>query len=187
MYSFPWITNSRQPYWKAANSEGGAKDYKPGIVYFGLPYTQIYSNRKYNVSKALSEKRWTDPGKGYYVLNRSKLLNGSYCGNDCSSFASISTRGMNNSGCFDSTTAIASSSDYKTITSAASLRPGDLLCDSGHHVIMFLYFADAAHTQMMMIEQGGGEAGVNTVSCSIKSISSYTGSGYKIRRLRSLG
>ena len=51
---------------------------------------------------------------------------------------------------------------------------------------MFLYYANTARTQMVIIEQGGGEAGTNTISCSIRDIASYTGGGYKIRRLASL-
>ena len=76
MYAFPWMTTSVQSYWKAANSEGGAKDFKPGIVYYGMPYiSSPWNNRLYNVSKALSEKRYTDSGKAMCIRDRTCILN----------------------------------------------------------------------------------------------------------------
>ena len=51
---------------------------------------------------------------------------------------------------------------------------------------MFLYFADEAKTQMVVIEQGGNEAAINTCSTSIRNVSDYIDDQYKIRRLASL-
>ena len=51
---------------------------------------------------------------------------------------------------------------------------------------MFLYYANEEKTQIVIIEQGGGEAGTNTVSCSIRDVSYYTSRGYSIRRVSTL-
>ena len=184
MYLFPWMTNTTELYWRAANSENGAKDFKPGIVYYGLPYTQ--SNRTYNVSKVLSSGKFYDSGKGYYLMNGDAFTSRNYPGNDCSSFASMAIWGLGSSHSADTTRSIGSTTAYRTLTDPTDLRPGDLLNKSGSHVVMFLYYANTARTQMVIIEQGGGEAGTNTISCSIRDIASYTGGGYKIRRLASL-
>ena len=184
MYLFPWMTNTTELYWRAANSENGAKDFKPGIVYYGLPYTQ--SNRTYNVSKVLSSGKFSNSGKGYYLMNGDTFTSRNYPGNDCSSFASMAIWGMGSSHSADTTRSIGSTTAYRTLTDPTDLRPGDLLNKSGSHVVMFLYYANTARTQMVIIEQGGGEAGTNTISCSIRDIASYTGGGYKIRRLASL-
>ena len=188
MYAFPWMTTSYQAYWKAANSEDGAKDFKPGIVYYGLPYiTSPWNNRLYNVDKALAQNRYTDSGKGYYLLNRSKLLDGMYCGNDCSAFVSMAIFGTSGPYYNDTTNGIATSAAFKTMLDYTDLRPGDLLNREGRHVVMFLYYANADRTQMVIIEQGGTEPAINTVSCSIKSVSSYQEENYIIRRLKTLG
>ena len=65
------------------------------------------------------------------------------------------------------------------------MRPGDLLCKSGSHVVMFLYYANTEKTKIMIIENGGSEAGTNTVHCSVMNLSSY--SKYTVRRLSTLG
>lgn len=185
MYSFPWMTLTMQPYWRAANSEGGAKNFQPGTVYYGLPYINSpVANRRYNVTKAVGERRYTDSGAGYYLLNRDRLVNGLYCGNDCSSFVSMAIWGVNSSHSDDKTWDIAVSSAYKTV-SASDLRPGDLIDKGNKHVVMFLYYADAAHTQMVIIEQGGAEAAINTCSTSIRSVAYYINAGYVPRRLKS--
>ena len=51
---------------------------------------------------------------------------------------------------------------------------------------MFLYYANAAKTQIVIIEQGGTEAAINTCSTSIKDIGEYSNNSYVIRRLKSL-
>ena len=51
---------------------------------------------------------------------------------------------------------------------------------------MFLYYADKAKTQMVIIEQGGGNDYTNTISCSIKNIQSYLDKGYKMRKVSGL-
>ena len=185
MYLFPWITNNLELYWKAANSENGLKDYKPGTVYYGMPYTQ--TNRTYNVDKALSSGKFVSSGKGYYVMDGSKFDSRAYPGNDCSSFVSMAIWGMGTSHSADNTRTIGSTAAYRTLSDTTDLRPGDILNKSGSHVVMFLYYADAERTQMVIIEQGGGEIDTNTTSCSIRNISSYMDKGYKIRRLASLG
>ena len=185
MYLFPWMTNNLELYWKAANSENGLKDYKPGTVYFGMPYTQ--TERTYNVDKALSSGKFVDTKKGYYLMDGSKFADRLYPGNDCSSFVSMAIWGMGTSHSADSTRGIGSTTAYRTLTDTKDLRPGDILNKSGSHVVMFLYYADAERTQMVIIEQGGGEIDTNTTSCSIRDIASYIDKGYKIRRLATLG
>ena len=185
MYLFPWITNNLELYWKAANSENGLKDFKPGTVYYGMPYTQ--SNRNYNVDAAVSSGKFVKSGKGYYIMDGSKFADRQYPGNDCSSFVSMAIWGMGNSHSFDSTRNIGSTAAYRTLSDTKDLRPGDILNKSGSHVVMFLYYADAEKTQMVIIEQGGGEIDTNTTSCSIRDIASYIDKGYKIRRLATLG
>lgn len=187
-YAFPWMTPSLQKYWKAANSEGGAKDFKPGVVYYGLPYISGgANNRRYNVKKALAESRYTDSGKGYYLLNKKKLLNKKYCGNDCSAFVDAAIWGTSNSHSADRTDLIASSKAYRTINDYGALRTGDLICKSGKHVVMFLYYAAEDKTKVMVIQNGGSEPAINTVNCDLVDTNYYRSTGYKIRRLSSLG
>ena len=184
MYLMPWMTETKELYWKAANSENGAKDFKPGIVYHGMPYTQ--TNRVNSKGSAVSKGYYTSTGKGYYLLNGSKFSSRNYPGNDCSSFASIAIWGIDSGRASNNTTAIGSASYYRTLSDWTDLRTGDLLNKSGSHVVMFLYYANKEKTQIVIIEQGGGEAGTNTVSCSIRDVSYYTNKGYKIRRVSSL-
>ncbi len=180
MQLFPWMTESVQPYW---TSEYAYKQYVPGNVYYGLPYIQSnlkgsYANREYNVAKAVSENRYTDSGKGYYLLNRNKLVGGMYVGADCSSFMGIAQYGINHPAAFIRTKYIVTSSYYETVD-FSEMRPGDLLVMGKNHTIMFLYWVDQAKTQMMIIEQGGDG---NTVICSIKDLSFYSSQGYIARR-----
>ena len=186
-YAFPWMTPAYQQYWKAENSENGVKDFKPGNVYYGMPYISGGSyNRRYNAEKAVSENRYTSSGSGYYLLNQSRLLNGLYVGNDCSSFCNAANWGVNSKRIGDRTDDIFSSSYYKTV-SLADLRPGDMICLANRHVVFFLYYVDSARTQIMILENGGAEAGVNTVHCSLYKLSYYQSLGYRGRRLKSLG
>ena len=182
MYAFPWMTKGYQEYWKAENSENGAKDFKPGIVYYGLPYISDYQNRLYNAQKAVSENRYTQAAKGYY-LNQNNLLNGKYVGNDCSSMLSISFFGFNSQTANFNTRTFYSSSLFTTLSSSTSLMPGDILVRNGRHVVMFLYYANSEKTKIVVIEQGGNEPGINTVSTSIYSLSYYQQNGYIPRRL----
>lgn len=184
MYSFPWMTKSYQEYWKAANSENGAKDFKPGTVYYGMPYISDYQNRLYNVSKAVSENRYTTAAKGYY-LNQNNLLNGKYVGNDCSSMLSISFFGFTSQTANFNTRSFYSTELFTTLSSSSALMPGDILVKNGRHVVMFLYYADTQKSQIVVIEQGGNEAGINTVSTGLYSLSYYRSSGYIPRRLTS--
>ena len=187
-YAFPWMTPTLQKYWKAANSEGGVKDFKPDRVYYGMPYISGGgSNREYNVAKALKENRYTDTGKGYYMLNRKNLRSGKYCGNDCSCFVDAAIWGTNSSHSNDRTSDIASSSSYKTIKGFDSMRPGDLICKGYAHVVMFLYYTDSSKEEIMIIENGGSEPGTNTVHCIIMKVKYYKNRSYKVRRLKSLG
>lgn len=187
-YSFPWKTLKKQPYWKKENSEGGVKDFKPGQVYYGVPYTSgSGSYREYNVEKLLDEGYYYDSGKGYYILDQSMISGRKYMGNDCSCFVDAAIWGTNSSHSDDRTKEIAKSSTYKTIKSYDNLRTGDLICKGGHHVVMFLYFVNAEKTKIMIIENGGIEPGTNTVHCMLMNVSWYTSRGYKVRRLKSLG
>jgi len=180
MQAFPWMTESVQPYW---TSEFAYKQYVPGNVYYGLPYIQTDlrgndNNREYNAEKAVKENRYTDSGKGYYLLNRNKLIGGMYVGNDCSAFMGIAQYGIKHPAAFIRTKYLVKSSYYENI-SFFQMRPGDMLVMGGNHVIMFLYWVDAAQTQMMIIEQGGDG---NTVICSIKDLAYYSSQGYIARR-----
>lgn len=187
-YAFPWMTKKKQPYWKKANSEGGAKDFKKGKVYYGVPYTSgAGSNREYNVKKLLNGGYYYDSGDGYYILDQSKFSGRKYRGNDCSCFVDAAIWGTNSSHSDDRTKDIAKSSAYKTIKGYGNLRTGDLICKGGNHVVMFLYYANAEKTKIMIIENGGIEPGTNTVHCMIMNVKWYTSRSYKIRRLKSLG
>ena len=187
-YAFPWMTPKKQSYWKKENSEGGVKDFKPGQVYYGVPYTSgSGSYREYNVDKLLSEGYYYDSGKGYYILDQSKISGRKYMGNDCSCFVDAAIWGTNSSHSDDRTKEIAKSSAYKTIKSYENLRTGDLICKGGSHVVMFLYFVNAEKTKIMIIENGGIEPGTNTVHCMVMNVSWYTSRSYKVRRLNSLG
>ncbi|MBR6766895.1 MAG: Ig-like domain-containing protein [Clostridia bacterium] len=187
-YAFPWKTTSLQKYWRKANSENGAKDFKTDRVYYGMPYISgSGTNRTYSASKALSEKRYTDSGNGYYLLNRKKLLNGKYVGSDCSGLVNAAIWGHSSSHIDDRTVEIAQSKAYKTIKGFDKLRPGDLICLEYRHVVMFLYYADNDKSKIMIIENGGAEAGTNTVHCAVHNVSYYKKEGYKVRRLASLG
>lgn len=187
-YAFPWMTLKKQVYWKKENSEGGAKDFKPDRVYYGIPYISgSGKNREYNAEKELRENRFKDSGKGYYILNQDNLLKGKYCGNDCSCFVDAAIWGTNNDHSNDRTSEIAKTSAYRTISGFDKLRPGDLICWGGHHVVMFLYYVNPEKNKLMIIENGGTEAGTNTVHCIIMPLAYYTSNGYKVRRLASLG
>lgn len=187
-YAFPWMTTKYQYYWKAANSEGGVKDFKPGNVYYGLPYISGSGDyRHYNVDLALKENWYYSSGNGYYVMNANKVSGRKYAGNDCSGLVDVAIWGTSSSHSDDRTKDIASDSAYRTISSFKEMRTGDLICKGGSHVVMFLYYVDDDHTQFMMIENGGEEAGTNTVHCDIKTTYRYSSDGYKVRRLASLG
>ena len=187
-YAFPWKTLKLQKYWKAANSEGGVKDFKTDRVYYGLPYISgSGDNRHYDVALALKENRYYDSDKGYYILNQNKLLGGKYVGNDCSGLVNVSIWGTSSSRASDRTSDIASSKYYRTISDWSSMRPGDLICKGNAHVVMFLYYTNAEKTKIMMIENGGAEPGTNTVHCDIYNLSYYQGGKYKVRRLSTLG
>ena len=163
------------------------KRYLPGRVYYGLPYTQAgangnSANRTYTAAKALNEKRYYDSGKGYYILNQKKLLNGSYAGCDCSFFVNTATYGLNHPASALKTYTMNTSNYYKTLRSYSELRPGDHIVLAKSHTVMFLYWMDAEKTKFMIIEQGGDG---NTVICSIKNASEYASKGYIPRRVSS--
>lgn len=190
MYRFPWYTGTRVAYWSSAYN--GKKDFRQSILYYGLPYIQTgkdqkYTNRRYNVAKALSQGYWRKGSGGAYSLT-SKRQGGRYVGNDCSSYVCMATFAGNgytlsSAACYMVTSEIAKSSRFKTISYDA-LRPGDVLVLSGSHVVMFLYYMDTDQKRMMIIEQGGGNTTTdihNTVTCSVVNRSSYSGK-YVARR-----
>jgi hypothetical protein len=180
MYAFPWMTEIVVRYYSSANAH---KNFQPNTVYFGLPYiqhgsNQQYTNRQYDKSKALSGRYFTSSGKGYYLMSQSVKLNNYYVGNDCSSYVSMSQFGVNTGSSFLNTTAIAASSNYKTITDWSTLRPGDLLVKAGVHTVLVLYYTNPAKTQLMLIHQGGA---YNTIHPIFNT--SYTrANGYVARR-----
>ena len=195
MYRFAWNTKSRVPYWTSAY--GGKKDFLPGVLYYGLPYIQTgvgggYTNRRYNVSKAVSGGYFSRRSNGSYLMTTRRQAS-RYVGNDCSAFVCMSTFAGNgytlsNSVCYLVTSEMAKSSMFVGISGYDNLRPGDALVLSGSHTVMFLYYTDAAKTKMMIIEQGGGDLTTdmhNTVTCSIVNRSSYSGK-YSIRRAKFL-
>ena len=187
-YAFPWMTLNKQLYWKKENSEGGAKDFKTGQVYYGVPYISgSGDNREFNVEKLLKTGIYYDSGKGYYILDQSKINGRNYYGNDCSCFVDAAIWGTNSSHSNDRTKDIAKSSAYKTIKSYDNMRTGDLICKGGNHVVMFLYYVNADKSKIMIIENGGIEPGTNTVHCMVMNVSWYTSRDYKVRRLASLG
>lgn len=183
MYSFPWMTLSLQPYWRAANSENGAKDFKPGVMYYGMPYisTNYPKQRLYTPAKAISENRYYKKNN-YYILNQDNLLGDQYCGNDCSSMIAICFFGVNASGIGNWNTRVFAKSDkFTTLSKSAELYPGDIIVRNGH-VVMFLYYVSDSHDEFVVIEQGGLEPGINTVSTSVYTADHYYSDGYKPRR-----
>ena len=182
--AFPWMTLGTQEYWTQKYAE---KRYLPGRVYYGLPYTQAgangnSANRTYTAAKALTEKRYYDSGKGYYILNQRNLLNGSYAGCDCSFFVNSATYGINHPAAALKTYTMNTSNYYKTLKSYSELRPGDHIVLAKSHTVMFLYWMDAEKTKFMIIEQGGDG---NTIICSIKNAAEYASKGYIPRRVSS--
>ncbi len=189
MYDFPWMTLKSQLYWNEGYSEGGAKYFEPGVVYFGMPYTQ--NQRMYKPENAISENRYYSAGS-YYILNQNNLKSGEYCGSDCSSMvamcyqsylpSSVSLSSWNTSRFSTATT-------FKTLSKSTELHPGDIIVSKYGHVVMFLYYVNSSHTQFVIIEQGGTEAAINTISASVKSHSDYikssSGYNYEYRRLSS--
>ena len=185
MYAFPWMTPIVQKYWNDDYSEGGMKDFKPGIMYYGLPYMSGGSSaRTFNVQKAL-ELEWYRPAQDgdYYVFNNEvDTYYGPYIGSDCSSFVSLAYFGtaMHN-GEIVKTYTLFYDNRFYDVDDPESLLPGDILVRHSVHVIMFLYWADEAHTQAVFIEQGGSEAGINTISTSVYKVSDYLENFYHIR------
>ncbi len=182
MYAFPWTVTDTDKYWKAENSENGAKDFKPGTVYYGLPYISGEStNRTYNVKRALEQQRYLSvEGENYYVLNGE--FEG-YAGNDCSAFVARALWGVTVID-GDKTGDLYYDQRLSKFDDPAQLRAGDLLVRHSAHVVMFLYWADEAHTQAVFIQQGGSEPGINTVNTIVEEVSLYTEDSYRLRRLK---
>ncbi|MBQ1256773.1 MAG: Ig-like domain-containing protein [Clostridia bacterium] len=185
MYAFPWMTQRVQKYWNDAYSEGGMKDFKPGIVYYGLPYVSGgNSNRTYDVRRALEQGRYLPASDGdYYIFNHNhEFYDGMYVGSDCSSFVSLAYFGnaMHN-GDIVKTYTLYYDERFTTTDDPENLRAGDLLVRHSIHVLIFLYWADDAHTQAVFIEQGGSEPGINTCSTSVYTVSDYMNNHYHIR------
>lgn len=182
--SFPWMTNSTQAYWKKENDENGLKIFRPGVVYYGMPYISqsYYNQRQYNPSKAISEKRYTLSSDGrYYILNQNNLYNGKYVGCDCSSFVAMCYYGTERKGL--NTHWLATDSSFKTLKKTDELRPGDIIVKDYKHVVMFLYYANDEHTQIVIIENGGDAWATNTVSVNTYPVSYYYNKGFIPRRL----
>lgn len=181
---FPWYTEEKVTYWNASTSP---YYYKPGRIYFGMPYIQCgnnqnYNNRRYNSAKALAEGYFDKASNGLYEMT-SKRMSGKYVGCDCSSFVSMAIWGTSHSASYLNTLSMMRSSYYKTISGAANLMPGDTLVrrsGSSGHTIMFLYYVSA--DKAMIIENGN-----STVSCKLISVSNYINSQrYVIRRATKL-
>lgn len=188
MYAFPWMVTSVQAYWNDTNSEDGAKDFKPGIVYYGLPYMSSYNSfHTYSVKRALAENKYTAvEGEKYYLLNQEDRFTRNYAGNDCSSFVALAMFGYADYKNKDvKTDTLLKDDRLRAISDASTLRAGDILVRHNSHVIMFLYWADENRTQGVFIEQGGSEPAINTISASVYTLSDYLDHFYRIRRIRS--
>ena len=180
MASIPWLSNRPVRYWQ------GTSRYAANTVYYGLPYTQ--RNRTFNVSKSLRTGAFKKlPGDEFYTAQLKDVY---YPGNDCSSFVSMSIWGTGSSYSYLRSRNIIKYTVYKTIATKTStsgyqkLRPGDLFVRDGH-VAMFLYFTDSCRSRVMIIQQGGLNT-LNTVACTIKPLSYYSGDKrYMARRRKS--
>ncbi|MCR4620841.1 MAG: Ig-like domain-containing protein [Clostridiales bacterium] len=186
MYSFPWTVDKKVYYWEKANSENGAKDFVPGVIYYGLPYTSgVNQNRNYNVKRALEQERYIKvKDENYYLLNRtSKESISGYAGNDCSSFVALAIWGYTfYNGEIVKTGTLYSDNRLKAFTDPNELRPGDILVRHSSHVVMFLYWADEKKTQAVFLQQGGSEKAINTVNAWVTDINYYTDNYYRLRR-----
>lgn len=182
-YDFPWMTQELQIYWNEANSQNGAKYFYPGTVYYGLPYIsgEFLSNRLYNKYRAVSEGFFTENGD-HYLLNREQTVSGLYVGSDCSSFVGSCYYGNLRVLMNVNTHYLATTDDFKTLSRTDELYPGDILVRNYAHVVIFLYYADDAHTQIVLIEQGGDEAAINTISVNTRPLSYYYERGFVPRR-----
>lgn len=187
MYDFVWTVDDVQKYWSAANSEMGAKDFKPGTFYYGLPYTSGTNyNHTYNVTKAIEQERYVPvEGKNYYLLSRNPAYGTAYAGNDCSAFVALSLW-KHTVYAGDTIKTGTLYYDYRLVhfEDPMELRPGDILVRHSVHVVMFLYWADEDHTQAVFIQQGGSEPGINTVNTIVQDLSYYTDDYYRLRRIR---
>lgn len=186
MYAFPWTVEKKVYYWEKANSENGAKNFLPGIIYYGLPYTSgINYNRSYDVKKALERERYIKAeGEDYYVLNRSskEYITG-YAGNDCSAFVALAIWGFTSyNGEAVKTGTLYSDNRLRAFSDPNELRPGDILVRHSSHVVMFLYWADENKTQAVFLQQGGSEKAINTVNAWVTDIGYYTDNYYRLRR-----
>ncbi len=172
MYDVAWTPSANVRYWS------GSTSYVEGRIYIGMPYTQY--SRTYNLEKWLKNVTYQKSSGCYQV----SMPSTNYPGNDCSSFVSICQFGMNTAYSYLNTTAMYSSTQYKTVTDGfANLMPGDVLVKKGH-TALFLYYVTS--DRIMVLEQGGGSE-PNTVACHIKSISgTYRPQGYRVRRKASL-
>ena len=181
-YAFPWRTPEDIIYWSDFYSNGGVKNFVPGNVYYGVPYISgdYTENRVYSAAKAVAEQRFIKNGD-IYEFNPGGRIGGLYAGSDCSAFVGS---------CYYSigsvknirTQTLAWSGDFTTLSAGEELIPGDILVKAYKHVVMFLYYANEAHTQIVLIEQGGDEFGINTVSVNTRSLSYYLNDGYIPRR-----
>ena len=184
MYAFPWTVEEKVEYWRAANSEEGAKDFQPGTIYYGLPYISGYNaSRLYNVERALADGKYVlVPDKPYYVMVPNE--DWGYAGNDCSAFVSIA---LWNNTSFNGETiktyTLFNDTRLQIFWDTEELKPGDILVWHSTHVIMFLYWADEDHTQAVILQQGGDEPAINTVNAVIEEITDYTEHYYQPRRL----
>ena len=186
MYAFPWTVDEPIKYWKSENSENGAKDFKPGTIYYGLPYTSGENhNRAYNVTRALDQGRYfAVDGQKYYVMNpnNDNYAQG-YAGNDCSAFVAQALWGYTVYGDIVKTETLIYDKRLHAVDDANALKAGDLLVRYSEHVVMFLYWTDEEHTQAVFIQQGGSEPAINTVNATVEEISTYLDNNYRMRRL----
>jgi len=184
MYAFPWTVEQERRYWNEEYSENGAKNFKPGTIYYGLPYISGYNScRLYNVKKALEDGSYVKSTDGsYYIMT--PYEGWGYAGNDCSAFVALALWGYTSyEGETIKTYTLFNDTRLQVLTDTEMLQPGDILVWHSSHVVMFLYWLDDGHTQAMFLQQGGDEPAINTVNAVAKEISFYTDNYYQMRRL----
>ena len=186
-YAFPWTPRQSVSYWNPEKSNGGIKNFEPGVIYYGLPYISgdYNLNRAYNVPKALEEGRYVKSAEGdYYVMDTDMLLIGNYTGCDCSTFVGMSYFGNTAKGTKMRTATLYTSADFISKTYDDVLYPGDILVANYRHVVMFLYYANADHTQIVTLEQGGSKVDAATVLADVSPVSYFQNNYFVPRRLR---
>ncbi len=91
---------------------------------------------------------------------------------DCSGFASMVWRLKYGDGSPES---LSTRTLYQvcTVVPTSALLPGDAECDPGHHIFIFLRWNDAAHTQMVTLEESGSQTGTTSRIRTVANLGGY--------------